>query len=483
MPSLSMVDWIPNAGPQTKALQTTAYETLYGGARGGGKTDAGLVWLVKPYLLTTPNARSLVIRKNGDDLADWIDRANRLYSRYGAVVTGKPATIRFPSGYKIRTGHLKDDQAYTKYQGQEYQRIVIEELTQIAQEKFYIQLLGSCRSTIPGLDARIFNTTNPGGIGHGWVKKRFIDAAPWGTKYVGADTGRSRVFIPAKVEDNPTLTESDPDYVKYLDGLKETQPELYKAWRHGDWDVFAGQFFKEFNRLTHVIKPFMPKADIPRIGGLDWGRSDPFAYVPSIAYTVKYTGLDKTNPFDQTVKDYTFTRVITFQEAYGTDKMPKEWAERMNLLANIDSVSWIACDNQIYNTSDTDHSTSIYQQFCDYDPRFYGKMIAASKERIGGWENIHNWLSIAPDGRPYWMITENCINLIRTLPELIHDDIKVEDIDEAGEDHAPDAARYLLKNVRWIDAKLGGVNRRSLIQSNMRQIRSDRPINIDAWTE
>lgn len=475
-----MTEWKPNDGPQTKALQTTAYETLYGGARGGGKTDAGLVWLAKPYLLTAPNARALVIRKNGDDLADWIDRAARLYSRYGAVVTGKPALIRFPSGYKIRTGHLKDDQAYTKYQGQEYQRMVIEELTQIAQEKNYIQLLGSCRSTIDGIDARIFCTTNPGGVGHGWVKKRFIDPSAWGIKFMGGDTGRTRVFIPAKVEDNPTLMQSDPNYVKYLEGLKDSDVELYKAWRLGDWDTFAGQYFREFRRDVHVYPPFSPRKDLTKIAGMDWGRTDPFAFLAAVLLPVKYTGRDKTDVFATEEKDYTFNRVVVYQEAYGTEKSPKEWAETMNQKADIAGLQWVQCDNMIFNPQN-DTSRSIADQFYDFDERFRGKLKPASKERIGGWEEIHNWLSLAPDGKPYMMLTETCQNLIRTLPELIHDENKVEDVDQSGEDHAPDALRYMLKAVRWIDAKLGGVKHTSVPVSSQKTIKSDRPVILDMF--
>lgn len=479
-----MQTWKPNIGPQLKALQTTAYETLYGGARGGGKTDAGLVWLVKPYLLENPNVRSLVIRKNGDDLADWIDRATRLYSRYGAIVTGKPAVIRFPSGYKIRTGHLKDDQAYTKYQGQEYQRMVIEELTQIAQETNYIKLLGSCRSTIKGVDARMFCTTNPGGVGHRWVKERFVDPEAPNTKFIGHDTDRTRIFIPARIEDNPELQENDPDYVKFLEGLKNTDVELYKAWRLGDWDTFAGQFFREFRRDLHVVRPFVPRGDIPRVGGLDWGRTDPFCFLGAVVVKVKYTGKDKTNPFDDKIRGYTFNRVFLFQEAYGTDQLPKHWAEIIDLKCPIGNVTWIACDNQIFNKADTDHSTSIAQQFYDYDPQFYGKMQPASKERVIGWENVHNWLSIAPDGKPYLLIGENCVNLIRTLPMLVHDENKVEDIDEAGEDHAPDALRYLLKALQWIDAKLGAVNHSSFGPvSKAERIKGDSKVRLDAWNE
>src|SRR3990172_453739 len=154
--------WRPEP-KQIIALQSECFETLFGGSRGGGKTDCGMVWML--YAIEHPLFRGLVIRKNETDLRDWIDRATRMYSGVGGKVTGRPAVIDFPSGARIYTGHLKDDQAYTKYQGHEYQRILLEELNHIPTEDSYLRLISSCRSTID-LKPMIFATTNPGGVGH-----------------------------------------------------------------------------------------------------------------------------------------------------------------------------------------------------------------------------------------------------------------------------------------------------------------------------
>ena len=225
--------WCPHPWPQTLALTKSDFEVLYWGARWGWKTDAWLARLVRDT--ENPQYRALVIRKNSEDLTDRVDRARDKYTPLGAVITGKPAIIVFPSWATIRTWHLKDDNAYTKYQGHEYHRMVIEELTQIPNEENYMKLISSCRSTVKWLKARIFCTTNPGGIWHNRVKRRFVDVAlPW-VSYTDPISGRSRVFIPAKVEDNPTLMERDPEYVKYLDSLPE---DLKKAWRDWSWDVF-----------------------------------------------------------------------------------------------------------------------------------------------------------------------------------------------------------------------------------------------------
>jgi hypothetical protein len=440
---------------QELALQRAEFEVLFGGSRGPGKTDCGLVWLIgeeyepgKP-LIMHPRYRALVIRKNADDLADWVDRAIRYFKGFGVDAAYKPTILRFPKyGSVIRTGHLKDAQSYTKYQGQEFPRMLIEELTQIPTEKRYLQLIASCRSTVKEIKPQIFSTTNPGGVGHAWVKKRFVDPAPAMTPFKDKTSGRSRIFIPATIDDNPILQERDPDYVRFLDSLKDNDEELYKAWRLGDWDTFAGQYFREFRRDLHVLnKPFTPRKDITKIAGLDWGRAKPFACLLAVLTKVTY-------------EEQTFNRVIVYRENYGTEKKPSEWSQdiKKNISLTDDSLLWIQCDNQIFNPGN-DMSMSIFEQFCEDDENWRGLLKPASKDRIGGWVNVHNWLSIAPDGLPYLMFAPDCINTIRTIPELIHDENKVEDLDSEGEDHAADALRYMLKGVLWIDATIGMTQR------------------------
>lgn len=230
-PKKQPIIWQPQA-KQSEALTRNEFEVLYGGARGGGKTDAGMVWFL--YWKDNPLFRGLVIRQNAKDLADWTDRAKRMYQGTGAEFVGQPTEIRFPSGAKVRTGHLKDDQAYTQYMGHEYQKILIEELTQIPDVDRYEQLISSCRSTVPGLDPQVFCTTNPGGLGHVWVKKRWnIEGNP--TEPVLTETPRGgRVFIPSRVTDNPALMKADPGYVHMLESISDDN--LRKAWLDGDWN-------------------------------------------------------------------------------------------------------------------------------------------------------------------------------------------------------------------------------------------------------
>lgn len=219
---------------QQEAVSQTCFEIGFGGSRGPGKTFAGICWLL--YDVHNPKLRALVIRRNAEDLKDWVDRATQIYCVYNkATKVGSPAEFHFPSGAVIRTGHLKDGNAYMKYQGHEYQRMLIEELTQIVREEDYLRLMASCRSTVEGLPAQVFSTFNPGGPGHEWVKQRFILPAEPGKIFQDGLSGRTRVFISANVYDNPHIMEHDPDYVHYLESLPSS---LKKQWLEGSWEDF-----------------------------------------------------------------------------------------------------------------------------------------------------------------------------------------------------------------------------------------------------
>ena len=242
------VQWRPTP-KQAEALKSRAFEIFFGGARGGGKTDGGQAWL--SYDVEHPRLRGLVIRRNAKDLTDWVDRAKYMYKPLKAGFVGSPVTIKFPSGALIRTGHLRDENAYEQYQGHEYQRMLVEEINQIPLELNYIKLLASCRSTVPDLPAQAFLTGNPGGAGHGWVKKRFklFGTPTKAIKSVDPRSKLSRIFIPARLSDNPYLSR-DPQYKAFLDGLPSG---LREAWRDGSWEdlVIEGAFYtKELAQMV-----------------------------------------------------------------------------------------------------------------------------------------------------------------------------------------------------------------------------------------
>src|SRR3990167_6723258 len=245
---------------QEIALARLEDEILYGGARFGGKTEAGLAWLL--YDIQYPFYRALTIRKNADDLKDWIDRARTMYCSVRAEVVGNPPEIRFPAGGIIRTGHLTDENAYTKYQGHQYHKILIEELSQIPREKNYLKLIGSCRSPNPEIKPQVFATTNPDEPGIEWIKERWgIPDMPDFNKIYDSEKEveiinekgetekktRKLAFIPAKLEDNPIGNKNDPNYIIYLEGLKITDYELYDAWRWGNWKGYGteGSYYRQ----------------------------------------------------------------------------------------------------------------------------------------------------------------------------------------------------------------------------------------------
>lgn len=438
-----MAVWKAQPGPQTLALQVpdSVNEILYGGKRGGGKTDTGIIWMQEPVSL--PRYRGLVIRKHVSDLRDWVDRATRMYQGLGVKVAYRPWELTFPSGAKIVTGHLKDDLSYTQWMGQEFQRMLIEELTQIPDEKRYAQLRASNRSTVDGLPAQTFATTNPGGVGHSWVKKRFVDIGPYYQIYTD-QLGLRRVYIPAGIDDNPALTKVDPDYVKQLEALKEIDPDLWKAWRLGDWSIIAGQAFREWNSILHITPiPPMPLKDCKKFICFDWGYSN-----WGVALWVAIAPENR----------YGVVRYYVYRELWLKEHEPREWAKQFKLLQRIDGVRdiWLPPDcfnkemgSSIADIFRTDGTLNVKQASTPSGSRHMRKAI------------MHSALADAIDGRPYLQMHPNCVKLAESLPELITDENDPEDIDTDGNDHGYDALTVGLLMEAPHLARSGGVKQRA----------------------
>lgn len=246
--------WAPQP-KQELILQRPEFELGFGGARGGGKTDGGIAWL--GYDSQQPRLRGLILRKNSTDLQDALLRVREIHPR--VKIFGQPPVIKFPDasgkiertkdgelvgGATYFTGHLKDKNALNKYVGQNLQRLLIEEANLIPSEDRYVSLLASIRSTIPGVRAQSFLTFNPDNVGHTWLKRRFrLKGIPQGPiRTVDERTGRSRVFVPSRVEDNRAVMDNDPDYVRTLDGLPDG---LREQWRWGSWDdpIIKGAYY------------------------------------------------------------------------------------------------------------------------------------------------------------------------------------------------------------------------------------------------
>lgn len=423
------VIWKPHIGKQTFALQQRVFELLYGGARGGGKTDAGLAWLLID--INNPNYRGLVIRKNSNDLTDWTERAKKLYVPLGARFTGNPVEITFPSGAIIRTGHLKDENAYEKYQGHEYNRELIEELTQIPNELDYLKLISSCRSKHPELKPRVFATTNPGGRGHAWVKKRFVDIGEPMQIHKDPVTGRGRIYIPATVDDNPTLLNTDPAYIAFLAGLPDKN--LRDAWRYGRWDVFTGQFFGEWKDEYHVIKPIELPVNWLRYISIDYGYAKPSA--------VYWNAIDPLTG-----------KIYTYREVYVTEHTGEMLAKAIYAANKGEKIEWIVADNNIANVG-REGGKSILGQMKDvFEDKKWDIIIRlavkGAHSRINGWNLMKGYIKAVPDERGFvktrWQVFDTCPELIRTMPVQMFDETKPEDLDTDLEDHAQDSVRYLM---------------------------------------
>ena len=283
--------WQPQP-KQVQFMQRPEFEALYGGSAGGGKSDALVAEALRQVQF--PYYKGLILRKSYPQLSELIDKSLLIYPRAvpGAKYVSTSHTWIFPSGAKIRFGSLHHSNSKYDYQGQAFDYIAFDELTQFAFDE-YMYLISRCRPNGPGTRCYVRATANPGGIGHGWVKERFIDAAPPMTPVeddiVVEDTKgrkvtirRSRIFVPATVFDNKVLLTHDPNYIATLGMLPEAEKQ---ALLYGDWNSFSGQVFKIVNdpehyddrRWTHVVNPFPIPETWPIIRGMDWGYSRPFS--------------------------------------------------------------------------------------------------------------------------------------------------------------------------------------------------------------
>lgn len=429
-------------------LNTDAKYVLYGGSAAGGKSywlrwmaiELGLYYAQKYHIRGIPiglfsedypTLKDRQISRIKREVPSWLGELRE--SRDEGYVF--QISERF-GGARILLRNLDDP---SKYASTEFAAECVEELTKNPKDTFDDLRF---RLRYPGIrDPKFVAATNPGGIGHGWVKGLWVVPTEEGEKDPEFPLFR---FIQAKVTDNKYV---DPSYIQQLKSLPE---QKRKAFLDGSWDVFAGQYFSEWGR-HHIIPNFMPPDDCLIVGGMDWGRTNPFAIELSIVEKVFY-------------EQNSFYRLKNFCEVYGTEKKPEEVSdlikEKLKFYGkSLTQVAWVRADPKIFSKGD-DGSKSIHDQFIDADERWRTILKPANNDRIQGWTILHDWLSEAPDGKPYAQWTENCTNFIRTFPNLIHDENVIEDVEtnrKGGiDDDAGDAFRYLAKHLKWMDGKVGG---------------------------
>ena len=413
----------PNDGPQTEFLAAMEQEVFYGGARGGGKSYAMLVDPLR--YCHKQHHRALLLRRSMPELRDLISHSQRLYTRAfpGAKWREQEKEWRFPSGARIEFGYAENLTDVLRYQGQSYTWIGIDELPQYPTPDIYNFLRSSLRSVDPEVPVFIRATGNPGNVGSTWVKNMFVDPATPNTPFtmdietpVGIKS-ITRRFIPAKLQDNPYLMQTD-DYMIMLSSLPDIQK---KQFLEGDWEAFEGSAFPEFNRAVHVIEPFEIPNNWVRFRSADWGYSSPACCL--------WFAID----FDNYLYVYRelYTQKVT-ADIFARQVLQQEYGEYMKY-GVLDSSTWAKRGDVGPSIAETKIQEGCKWRPSDRSPR----------SRINGKLEVHKRLYVDPDIQyPGMFIFSNCTNLIRTLPLLPTDKNNPEDVDTHAEDHAYDALRY-----------------------------------------
>ncbi len=270
--------WRPQPGPQTAFCAASEFEVLYGGAAGGGKTDA---LLYDPLdTMAHPGARALFLRQTFPELREVMDRAHATFSQH-ATWNGESRRWTFRSGATYEFGYCATWADVQRYQGQQYTAIAFDEIGNLAEERVWLFLLARLRSTSPALRVRARCSANPGGPGHAWLRRRFVDPTEGGRLvYRDPTTGLMRRFIPARLTDNPALLRANPHYAAQLEGLPEL---LRRQLLDGDWSAGMGLALEELDAAQHLVRPFPIPGHWTRWGGFDWGYSHPWVFVGSAA--------------------------------------------------------------------------------------------------------------------------------------------------------------------------------------------------------
>lgn len=404
--------------PQPKQVlfhQCPADEILYGGAAGGGKSEALLEDAYK-NALQYPGCRIIMFRRTFPDLErSLILRSRDKFDLRLAKYNEAKRRWMFKNGSIIEFAYMDKESDVYKYQGAEYDFIYWDELTHFTEYQ-YRYMISRLRGSKP-IKRQIKAATNPGGVGHAWVKARFIDIGESGKIHRPAPTDDepvpgTRCFIPATVYDNKALLENDPDYLRRLESLPTQQR---KQLKDGDWDSFEGMAFDEWRRDIHVIKPFTIPDTWKRFRAIDYGRSAPFCCL--------WFAIDQDH------------NLYVYKEAYKAGLDATDQAELIKRMSEGETISYTVLDSACWIPNQ--HGESIADTYADN-----GIVCEqASKNRLNGKDRVHAWLKVL-DGKSKLKIFENCVNLIRTLPALPLDPRNPEDVDSDAEDHAYDALRY-----------------------------------------
>ncbi len=436
--------WAAQAGPQEAFINSREFEVVYGGARGGGKTDAALGDFALHARTWGKAAQGLMVRRTRRALDPTIARAHEIYSREGARWCASRSAFEWTSGARLVFRHLGRDTDADGYQGHSYSRVYVEELTQFASPAPVNKLKATVRSPA-GAPCGFRATCNPGGVGHHWVKARYVDHGDGvpvieeiRNPFDGSVILLTRKFIAARLKDNPALLGSDPDYVARL-ALSGSRP-LVQAWLEGDWSVIEGAFFDGWGS-RNVLAPFPIPEDWTRFRSLDWGFSAPF----SVGWWA--VASDSLEIQGRTVRR---GALIRYREWYGRGARSGGGA---GLTATRVAEGIVEREREAGETvRDGVADPAIFAHTSgptvQKEMRKAGVFFrAADNTRVGrlgalsGWDQMRARIE-GRDGEPDLFVFSTCTDFIRTVPSLQHDPMRPEDLDTRAEDHIADETRY-----------------------------------------
>lgn len=398
--------------------------TFYGGAKGGGKSK-GLQLLMLLRRLKYPRSTGAIFRKTYPELeANHIRPLFQSFPELRTFYQESKKLLTLPNGSELQFCHCKNEVDIALYQGREFHDLAIDEAGQWTEATFRT-LLGSNRSSRPDIKPRCILTGNPGGIGHGWLKRIFIEK-----RFNERERPEDYAFIQALVDDNAALMDNDPDYVRRLDS--EPNEALRKAYRLGDWNIFAGQFFQEISKEVHFIEPFAIPSHWNRFGAYDYGYNHPAAF----------------GWFANDEDGNTFLYREMVQANTRVDLFAKRLNEYDDTTVLYPIVAGHDCWTQKSVLRDDALPPTIAEQFGTHGIYLKKAVI----DRIQGAAQLRDYLAWQkrPNGKPRLYIFNTCPITFDALSRMIHDPDRVEDVlkidasegDPMSGDDAYDMIRY-----------------------------------------
>jgi Terminase large subunit, T4likevirus-type, N-terminal len=449
---MSEILWAPQPGPQTELIRCPVFEVLYGGARGGGKTEGSIGDWLDHSGTYGEAAVGVFFRRKFKQLEEVVARTKQLFPKIGSKYNEQKAEWVMSNGARLKFRYIERDSDAQEYQGHNYTRVYVEEVTNFPTSAPIDLLRGTLRSAT-GVPVGLRLTGNPGGPGHHWVKARYITPDPRGWKILKEDfkglTGEKitleRVFIPSKISDNALLWKNDPLYVARL--RQAGSEALVRAWLEGNWDLVDGAFFDNWDEEHHVLDTRVWATRIPkyalRFRAFDWGYAKPF----SCGW---YAVSDGTWGLPNEA-------IVKYREWYGSDGKPNEGLRlAVDLVAQgIRSQEYNPVTKEWENVSFGVADPSIFIR--DGGPSIAETMLAngllwrrADNKRVPGWAEMRRRLN-GVGGRPLLYFLSTCDDSIRTIPTLQVDPTNAEDLDTEGEDHAADETRYACMGRPWVE--------------------------------